>query len=394
METQTTIRLNVKTARVFEGSPWIYRGQFLPPKSNEDVGSVVTVVDSHNRFVGRGFYNPQSVIAIRLLTRRHDETIDGSWFARKIRSALHSRADWVGPRDAYRVVNSEADGIAGLIVDKYGPMLVIEVLSRGLVPFMAEILDALVNLLHPTGIYERGDVPVRTREGLPRTNQLVYGRMESPVFIHEHGVTLSIDLADGQKTGHFLDQYENRGRVASLAGGKAAFDVFCHTGGFGLTAAYHGATSVVAVDIDEGAIAQAKHNAMINGLDERMTFITANAFDWLRTSSERGPQFDLGILDPPAFTKSKDAVAGALKGYKEINLRAIKLIRPGGILVTSSCSYHVSETDFIGVISDAAKDAKRHVKIIEIRGQGPDHPMLPALPESRYLKCLILEVGE
>ncbi|MCL5972759.1 MAG: class I SAM-dependent rRNA methyltransferase [Firmicutes bacterium] len=394
METQTTIRLNVKTARVFEGSPWIYRGQFVPPKDNEGVGSLVTVVDSHNRFVGRGFYNPQSVIAIRLLTRRHDETIDGPWFARKIRSALHSRASWIGSRDAYRVVNSEADGIAGLIVDKYGPMLVIEVLSRGLVPFMPEILDTLVNLMHPTGIYERGDVPVRDREGLPRTNQLVFGRMESPVFIHEHGVTLSIDLTGGQKTGHFLDQYENRGRVASMAAGKVAFDAFCHTGGFGLAAAYHGATSLVEVDIDEAAIAQARRNATANGLSERMTFITANAFDWLRTASVQGSQFDLGVLDPPAFTKSRDAVAGALKGYKEINLRAIKLIRPGGILVTSSCSYHVSEADFIGVVGDAAKDAKRHVKIMEIRGQGPDHPILPALPESRYLKCLILEVGE
>ncbi|MHB1610598.1 MAG: class I SAM-dependent rRNA methyltransferase [Sulfobacillus sp.] len=393
MGAEMTVRLNAKTARVLEGSPWIYKGQFDAPAVSSAPNTVVAVLDRQGRFVGRGFYNPRSMIAIRLLSRRRDEKIDADWFAKKIQSAIDSRAPWVGSRDAYRVVNSEADGLPGLIVDKYGPMLVVEVLSLGLSQFMPIVLDVLAQQFKPTGIYERGDIPVRDREGLPRVDQLLFGRLESPVYIHEHGVTLSIDLAGGQKTGHFLDQYENRGRVGMLAAGKKVFDAFSHTGGFGLVAARHGATAVTEIDIDAHAVEHAQQNAADNSLTDRMTFVTANAFDWLRQASDQGPQYDLGILDPPAFTKSRDRVAEALKGYKEINLRGIKLIRPGGILVTSSCSYHVSESDFINVVGQAAYDAKRHVKIMEIRGQAPDHPMLAALPESRYLKCLILEVG-
>ena len=390
---EAVVRLKIKDGRVLEGSPWIYRGQFDAPRGDVAPGSVVIVNDRTGHFVGRGFYNPRSVIQVRLLSRRRDEMIDEGWFARKVQDAITSRVPWVGARDAYRVVNSEADGLPGLIVDKYGPMLVVQVLSMGLGSFMPIILETLVKHFQPTGIYERGDLAVRDREGLPRVDQLVFGRLESPVQIHEHGVMMSIDLAGGQKTGHFLDQYANRGRVASFAGGAKAFDAFAHTAGFGLVLARHGAQEVTAIDIDQSAIAQAQHNAELNQLQDRMHWVTENAFDWLRRQSDLGPQYDLGVLDPPAFTKSRDAVAGALKGYKEINLRGIKLIRPGGILVTSSCSYHVSEADFIGVVGQAAKDARRHVKIMEIRGQAPDHPMLPTLPESRYLKCLILHVG-
>lgn len=391
-EREQVLRIKVKEGRVLEGSPWVYRGQFDTP-SDVSPGSVVAINDRTGHFVGRGFYNPNSVIQVRLLSRRRDEVIDEDWFVRKVTEAVRTRMPWVGQRDAYRVINSEADGLPGLIVDKYGPMLVVQVLSLGLKSFMPVILDTLVKEFQPTGIYERGDVAVRDREGLPRVDQLVFGRLETPVEIHEHGVTFSIDIAGGQKTGHFLDQYENRGRVASLSGGAKAFDAFSHTAGFGLVMARHGAEEVTAIDIDRAAIRQAEHNAALNHLHDRMQFVAENAFDWLRRQSDLGPQYDLGILDPPAFTKSKDAVAGALKGYKEINLRGIKLIRPGGILVTSSCSYHVSEAEFIGVVGQAAKDARRAVKIMEIRGQAPDHPMLPTLPESRYLKCLILQVG-
>ncbi len=391
-EREQVLRIKVKEGRVLEGSPWVYRGQFDAP-GDVAPGSVVVINDRTGHFVGRGFYNPNSVIQVRLLSRRRDESIDEAWFVRKVTEAIRSRLPWVGQRDAYRVVNSEADGLPGLIVDKYGPMLVVQVLSLGLKSFMPVILDTLVKEYQPTGIYERGDVAVRDREGLPRVDQLVFGRLQTPVEIHEHGVSLSIDIAGGQKTGHFLDQYENRGRVASLSAGAKAFDAFSHTAGFGLVMARHGAEEVTAIDIDREAIRQAEHNAALNQLQDRMQFVTENAFDWLRRQSDLGPQYDLGILDPPAFTKSKDAVAGALKGYKEINLRGIKLIRPGGILVTSSCSYHVSEAEFIGVVGQAAKDARRPVKIMEIRGQAPDHPMLPTLPESRYLKCLILQIG-
>ncbi|AUW92728.1 methyltransferase [Sulfobacillus thermotolerans] len=385
-----SLRLKTGPHRVLEGAPWVYRGEMY--HADLTPGTVVELTEVNGRFVGKGFFNPASLIAFRLLTRDVHDVIDGAWFRRRVRDAAQMRQDLLGHKDAYRVVNSEADQLPGLIVDKYGPMLVVEILSLGLVPFTADIVEELVAIFQPQGIYERGDVPVRTKEGLPRTNRMLFGTMVSPVHIIENDVVMLVDLADGQKTGHFLDQYPNRRRTGELAAGRRVFDAFCHTGGFGLTAAKHGAQSVIGIDIDENAVARAQENAAANGLNQ-VEFLTANAFDWLRKESEKGPQYDLGILDPPAFTKSKDTVAGAIRGYKEINLRGIKLLKPGGILVTSSCSYHMSEAQFIEVVRDAAKDAKRVVKILEIRGQGLDHPMLPGLPESRYLKCLVCYVS-
>ncbi len=385
------LRLKTGPHRVLEGSPWAYRGEMY--HSDLTPGTVVELTEVNGRFVAKGLFNPASLIAFRLLTRDARETIDGAWFQKRVREAAQMRFDLLGHRDAYRVVNSEADQLPGLIVDKYGPMLVVEFLSLGLLPFEEAIVEVLVDLFHPQGIYERGDVPVRTKEGLPRTNRMLFGTMVSPVQIMENDVAMIVDLADGQKTGHFLDQYANRRRTGEFAAGKTVFDAFCHTGGFGLTAARHGAKSVVGIDIDAASIRRAEENAAVNQLQDVTRFVAANAFDWLRQESEKGPQYDLGILDPPAFTKSKDAVAGAVRGYKEINLRGIKLLKPGGLLVTSSCSYHLSEAQFIEVVRDAAKDAKRVVKILEIRGQGMDHPMLPGLPESRYLKCFICAVS-
>ncbi len=385
-----TVRIKESGARVFSGSPWIYRGEIY--RSNAEPGTIVTVLDPSGREVGKGLFNPRSIIAVRLLTRSKREQITPAWFQERVRQAVRLRRTWMGNRNAYRVFYAEADGIPGLVVDRYGPMLVMEVLSLGLLPYVDAIVETLVEELKPRGIFERGDVSTREHEGLPRTDRLVYGELIDPVQITEHGVAMTIEVTHGQKTGHFLDQYENRGRVAELAHGKAMFDVFCHTGGFGLVAAKQGAAHVIGIDQDKNAIARAEENAGRNQLQDRMEFVTANAFDWLRTTSDQGAQYDLGVLDPPAFTKSKDSVPQAIKGYKEINLRAMKMIRPGGILVTASCSYHLSETDFIAVVAEAARDVRRFVRIMEIRGQGPDHPMLPGSPESRYLKCLILTV--
>ncbi len=387
----TVLRLKTGAHRVLEGSPWAYRGEMY--HSDLTPGQVAELDEVSGRFVARGFFNPASLIAFRLLSREVRDKIDGQWFQARVREAARLRTELFGHRDAYRVVNSEADQLPGLIVDKYGPMLVMEVLSLGLVPFQEAIVEVLVDLFHPQGIYERGDVPVRSKEGLPRENRLLYGEMISPVQIMENGVALVVDLSEGQKTGHFLDQVANRKRTAELAAGREVFDAFCHTGAFGLGCAYGGASHVVGIDIDQDAVRRANENAALNKLDGIAHFEKANAFDWLRQESEKGPRFDLGILDPPAFTKSKDAVAGAMRGYKEINLRGIKLLKPGGFLVTSSCSYHVSEAQFIDVVRDAAKDARRVVRILEVRGQGMDHPMLPGLPESRYLKCLVCSVS-
>ncbi|MCY0881347.1 MAG: class I SAM-dependent rRNA methyltransferase [Firmicutes bacterium] len=390
MAEKNALRLKPGPHRVLEGSPWIYRGELF--RNEAEPGTIVSVVDEHGHFVGKGLYNPRSIIAVRLLTRIRSAVIDDAWFAAKVEQAWAMRRQFARGREAFRVIHSEADGLPGLTVDKYGPMLVIEVASLGMVPFMPAIIEQLVQSAKPAGIYERGDLPVRDKEGLPRRDRLVYGEMISPVDITEHGVVMNVDIIEGQKTGHFLDQYGNRIRAGELAQDKTVFDAFCHTGGFGLACAQHGAVSVTGIDIDPYAIVKAEENARRNKLEERMRFVTANAFDWLRKESDQGPHYDLGVLDPPAFTKSRETVPSALKGYKEINLRGLKLINPGGILITASCSYHVSEAEFIHVVQQAAYDAHRTVKMLEIRGQGPDHPMLPALPESRYLKCLVLQV--
>ncbi|WP_338055190.1 class I SAM-dependent rRNA methyltransferase [Sulfobacillus harzensis] len=387
-----TVVLKSGPHRVLKGSPWIYRTELEPTSAQP--GSVVQVKTREGKVLGQGFFNPRSMIAVRVVAWGAQTTVTDDLFRQRVRDAADLRQVVAGGRDAFRVIHSEAHGIPGLIVDKYGPMLVAQVTSLGLLPFLATIWQALTDVYKPVGIYEHGDLSVRDREGLPRENRLVWGELTSPVEIHEHGVRLEVDLLGGQKTGHFLDQYENRGKVAALAGGRRVFDAFSHTGAFGLAAALHGAESVVGIDIDPEAVDRANSNAAINGVEQRTRFVAENAFDWLRRESDLGPQYDLGILDPPAFTKSKQSVPQAIKGYKEINLRGIKLIRPGGFLITSSCSYHLSEPDFIQVIQAAAHDAHRAVRIVEIRGQGPDHPILPALPESRYLKCLILGVGK
>lgn len=386
-----TLRLKPGSHRILEGAPWAYRGELF--HSNIAPGRVLTLEESNGRFVGQGFFNPASLIAFRLLTRNIHHRIDGAWFQERLTKAANMRRQLIPNREAYRVVNSEADEIPGLIVDKYGSMLVMEILSLGLESFRSTIIEGLVEIYHPQGIYERGDLAVRTKEGLSREDRLVYGDMAKSITIKENGVSLAIDIAGGQKTGHFLDQFDNRRRAAELSAGKDVFDAFCHTGAFALQCARHGANHVVGIDINPDALLRAKENAAENGLSSQVDFIEANAFDWLRTESEQGAHYDLGILDPPAFTKSKESVAGALRGYKEINLRGIKLIRPGGILLTSSCSYHVSEEQFIEVLRDAAKDAKRGLRILEIRGQGLDHPVLPGLPESRYLKFLVCYVS-
>lgn len=376
--------------RVLKGSPWVYRTEI--DESAAEPGAVVVVKTRGGRILGQGFYNPRSMIAVRIVRWGPHGTVDNALFQDRVRTAVAWRRELAPGRDAYRVIYSEADGIPGLIVDKYGSMLVVQVTSLGLLPFMDAIIEALVSLLSPEGIYELGDLSVRDREGLSRQDRLLFGQLIPQVEIHEHGVRMEVDLTGGQKTGHFLDQYTNRGKVGELSSGRDVFDAFCHTGGFGLVASIHGARSVVGIDSDAIAIARATANADLNAVRTSVRFVTENAFDWLRRESEKGPQYDLGILDPPAFTKSKNSVPGALKGYKEINLRGLKLIRPKGFLVTSSCSYHISEGDFIGVVQSAAYDARRHVRVVDIRGQAPDHPVLPALPESRYLKCLVLAV--
>ncbi|CAB1130158.1 LSU m5C1962 methyltransferase RlmI [Candidatus Hydrogenisulfobacillus filiaventi] len=388
------LRLKPGEHRVLAGSPWVYRGE-LPHAAltAAEPGSVVEVEDVHGRFIGRGFFNPASVIAVRLLTRAREEAVDAGLIRRRLAEAAHWRRIAAAGREAYRVVNAESDGLPGLIVDRYGRWLVVEVLSLGMAAFLPVVLESLVEHFAPAGIYERGESAVRAKEGLPLQSGVRYGEVPEQVLIHEYELEWTVNVRGGQKTGHYLDQYANRLAAAAYAPGRAVFDVFCHSGSFGLLALARGADSLVGVDIDADAVNLAAANARRNRLDpSRWRFEAANAFDWLRHESDQGPHYDLGILDPPAFTKSPDTVERAVRGYKEINLRALKLLRPGGVLVTSSCSYHLSPDAFLGVLASAAHDARRRVRVLEWRGQGPDHPYLPALPETRYLKCAILAV--
>jgi len=386
-------RLTPGKHRANEGCPWIFRSELVPQPTTVPGGSVVHVLDAKGRFLGRGIYSDQSQIAIRLMTTHRREAVDAQMVAERLGEAVALRRRLYPERDSVRLVNSEADGLPGLVVDQYDTQVVLEVGTQAMAGWLDVIVRRLTELVHPSGVWERGRISVRGHEGLPQEDRTLSGQVDPLVLVHEHGVTYGVDVVGGQKTGHFLDQYDNRAAAARLANGARVLDVFCHTGGFGLTALKQGARSVVALDSDETSLAQARTNAQQSGLADHFETVAANAFDWLRTESLAGPQYEMVILDPPAFTRSAKAVAGALRGYREINLRALKLLAPGGILVTSSCSYHVDRAQFLQVVGEAARDAHRRVRVLEERGAACDHPSHPLLPESRYLKCLILEVS-
>ena len=378
--------------RVAGGHPWVYRTEVEEIAGDYRPGDIVDVVDSRNRFLGRGYINPASQILIRLLTRDPSEKIDRDFFTRRIRAAIDYRARVVRDTDAYRLVFAEADFLPALIVDRFGDYLSVQTLALGMDLQKETLVEILDGLLQPSGIYERNDVAVRELEGLPLQTGFLKGPFNPLVEIHENGLTFLVDLAGGQKTGYFLDQRENRMALRGLAREARVLDCFCHTGTFSMYAAFYGAREVHGIDIASTALAVAEENARRNGFGEVCLFREGNAFDELRALEKAGVKYDLVILDPPAFTKSKQALAGAVRGYKEINLRAMKLLPPGGFLVTCSCSFHMKEALFIEVILDAARDAGRQLRLVELRRQAKDHPMLLASPETHYLKCAVLQV--
>ena len=278
-------------------------------------------------------------------------------------------------------------------MDKFGPVLVMQSLSLGIERIKDMLCDLLMEIVQPAGIWERSDVPVRRLEGMEQTTGLLRGEVPDRVEMAENGVHFLVDVKNGPKTGFFLDQKENRAAIAPLCRGARVLDCFCHNGSFSLHAAKYGAKSVLGVDISEEALDVARENARINGLTS-VTFEAHNCFDHLRELTDAGEQFDLVILDPPAFTKNKAALQSALRGYKEINLRGLKLVRPGGFLVTCSCSQHVLPEMFQDMVNQAARDAKKRIRLVEYRTQGKDHPILPQAVETKYLKCMILQVME
>lgn len=383
-----------KEKRLLSGHPWVYRTDIDIVRGPVEPGDTVLVETHRGKPLGLGYYNPASFITVRMLTENPEETIDAAFFARRIENALSYRVRLFGDgtTDAFRVVFAEADFLPGLIVDAFGPYLVVQFLTLGMEKRRSDVLEALETILRPEGIYERSDVEVRRKEGLEARTGWLSGEGKTKIPIRENGLSFFVDIARGQKTGHFLDQRENRRALSRYVQGARVLDCFTYTGGFGIHAAFFGAREVLGVDVSEWAIALAVENARANGVEGKVRFLVADVFEVLREFYKKGERFDVVVLDPPAFVKEKEALEGALRGYRDINLFAMKLLTPSGILVTSSCSHHVSEDRFLEVLEDAACDAKRRLQILERRGQAQDHPVLVGYPESRYLKCFILRV--
>ncbi|MBC7542218.1 MAG: class I SAM-dependent rRNA methyltransferase [Candidatus Sericytochromatia bacterium] len=395
VETGVTVTLKPhRAARVLTGHPWIYNSEVLEIPKAQD-GEIVSVYEKNGRFLGQGLFNNRSQILIRMLCRgpeRIDLANEAGFFRERLTAAVRYREKTATDTNAYRLIYSEGDGLPGLIVDRYNKTLVMQILSAGMDLRRELIISILVDLTGCTGIYERSESSSRTLEGLEPTSGVVYGSVESPLQITENGIHYVVDIHRGQKTGFFLDQRENRALIGRLSKGLRVLNCFSYTGGFSIAAAKGGATSVESLDISDDAIALAGRNAELNGVSDICQWEAANVFDRLPQYVREERRYDMIILDPPAFTKSKASIPGAIRGYKEINLRALKLLAPGGILVTCSCSHHIDVDTFKSLVQEAAMDAHRRTRVISIRGAGPDHPILLAAPETDYLKCMVIEV--
>ena len=373
------------------GHPWVYRSEIERVEGEVAPGDVVQVCDARGKFLGRAHLNLGCQIAGRILTRQ-DEPVGPEFWHRRIQEALARRARWAPGTETCRLVYGEADGLPGLIVDRYEDVLVLQTLTAGMERAKPAIVPALGALAAPRAIFERNDPPQRRLEGLEQRKGFLLGQAELPLCVRAGSIQLLVDVESGQKTGLFLDQRENWQAVNALAAGRTVLDMFCYTGSFGIHAATAGAASVWGIDFSPAAIELAGRNADRNGVAGLCAFRAGNAFDELHAMDREGKAFDMVILDPPAFTKARDRVDSALRGYKEINLRALKLLRPGGILVSCSCSYHVDRETFLEVLQRAAVDAGRTAHLLELRTQARDHPVLLGVRETQYLKCAILEV--
>ncbi len=380
-----------KEKRVYTLHPWIFKSDIDKELNGCLPGDTVNIISSKGKFLAKGYYNPNSQIALRIMTYQEEEAVDRNLIFRRIHEAVEYRRTFADLKSC-RLVFAESDRLPALIVDAFDDVLVLQCLALGMERFKKDIVDALVEEMHPRGIWERNDVPVRRLEGLEMCTGLLYGEVPDRVQMTENGVKFWVDVKEGQKTGFFLDQKENRAAIAPFVKGQKVLDCFTHTGSFALHAGHYGAAEVTGVDISEYACEYAAENAALNHMEDRVRFIAANAFDLLSEQSRKGEKYDVIILDPPAFTKSRNAVDSALRGYKEINLRAIKMIRTGGYLITCSCSQHVLPEMFRSMVMDAAKDAKVLLRQVEFRTQGKDHPILPYARETEYLKCGIYQV--
>ncbi len=381
-----------RDARARAGHLWIYASEIARADEGLAPGGAVDVVDHRGRFVARGYYNPASNITVRLMTRRKDEALDAALLRRRIAQAVAYRRHFYDAGESCRLVFSEGDFIPGLTVDRYGPCLAVQITTLGIDRLRDEVVAALRDAVHPRGIYERSDLPVRAREGLEPRVGILDGEVPDEIEVELDGVRLLAGLRTGQKTGLFLDHRFNRGIMAGHARGRRVLDAFCNTGAFAMSALRAGAEQAVGLEIARDCLEIARRNAALNGVQERCTWVEGNAFDLLKELDQKKERFGLIVLDPPAFTKSAQSVPAARRGYKEINLRALRIAAPGAFVLTSSCSYHMAPDEFLEIVREAAADAGREVSLIEMRGQAPDHPINLAVPETRYLKCALLLV--
>ncbi|WP_025683126.1 class I SAM-dependent rRNA methyltransferase [Paenibacillus maysiensis] len=441
--------------RLEHAHPWVFKNEIAKVEGEPEAGDLVNIVNHQGRYLATGYYNPASQITVRVMSYEPLEAMDQSFFARRFRDCLEHRERFVTGGDAYRLVYGEADFLPGLIVDRFGDVLVVQLLTLGMDRRRKEIRDALVEVIGPVGIYERSDVSIRELEGLEQTKGPLYGDCPRHVVVTENGLHIKVDIVEGQKTGYFFDQRENRAAIAPLMtgwggrsgitlqeiaaeqgdGGTAVMkpvnksgkvvefpywdgatvlECFSHTGSFTLNACKYGAKKVTCLDISEHAIESARDNVKLNGFEERVEFVVDDAFQYLRNQvkgvEERtaraggkgdtskpltaggGRTFDVVILDPPAFAKTKNAVKGATRGYKDINLHGMKLVNEGGYLVTASCSFHMRPELFLDTIKEAAADAGKILRLVDWRAAGKDHPQILGVEEGHYLKFAIFEV--
>lgn len=439
--------------RLEQGHPWVYKSEIASVEGEPKPGDVVSVLNHQGRFLASGYYNPQSQITVRTVSYEPVETMDKAFFAARFQECLKHRERFIGDENAYRLVYGEADFLPGLIVDRFDDVLVMQLLTLGMDRCREDIVNALVEVVQPKGIYERSDVSIRELEGLEQRTGILYGECPRHVTVTENGLKIKVDIEEGQKTGYFFDQRENRASIKPLMNGwgsrsgitlqtverdgekktlpvnksgkevtfpywdgATVLECFSHTGSFTLHACLYGAKKVTCLDISEHAIESAKENVELNGFQDRVEFVVDDAFQYLRNqvkgledrelraqgvqkvdtskplTAGGGRSWDVVILDPPAFAKTRSAVKGACRGYKDINLHGMKLVNEGGYLVTASCSYHMRPDLFLETIQDAAKDAGKILRLVEWRAAGKDHPQILGVDEGHYLKFAVFEV--
>ena len=386
MKNQILLRKN-EEHRILAGHQWVFSNEIASTRGTPQTGEVVELLRHDQKFLGLGFYHPHSLIAFRFLTPGQEE-IEARFFEQRIQQALALRQKLYPGEETFRLVHGESDFLPGLIIDKFNEYLSMQILSAGMEKLAEIICDVLETMFHPKAIVARNDVAIRALEELPQEKKVLRGN--ASITIIDDGVKFEVDVLNGQKTGFFLDQRENRKAIRRYASGGNVLDCYCNEGGFALHAAAARAASVCGVDISESAIAKARVNNRLNSA--AVDFTVGDVQDVLKSLAEGRKKFDMVILDPPSFTKSKKNIAAALQGYKDINTSALRLIQPGGFLATASCSHHITEEGFLSALEQASVKAKRSIQLLEFSGAAPDHPVIPAMPETKYLKFAIFVV--